>query len=540
MVNLGNQSKKINEILIWLTALGLYGWLLLRGGYVFGGNDQIETLSYAKFLQDKTLFQNDFYIQEISKYFFNERFLFALGMAQAGTAVAWAAFGLHFLLSVVLLRGAFSWAKNFIASDFYSWVAVCIYFVGFQNINIGGNDIWYNSLIPSFLAQVIGLWAFQFAVNESFVKACFLIILAAFFQPLQGIQLFILFSSFYIYRYFSKNKIEYYKILFFFIIWSLTAGIYILKLTQQYNICSIENATLFADILEFRAAHHYFPIYFGFKNYIIVLPLLLLGGYYFFFFKNVPQSNAKYQNALLIVRITFLIVTLGIIVYCFGVQVFRSKMILSTQWFATTMWVQFFSIIAMIQWVEFFCIKYFLFQKIFNKKYLSMLFFCISGSVAFFLTTPQYRVFSQKNYDLPFELYRSEKNPNFWEIEIAHQAKSKTAKNAVFVTLTDVTYFKYFSERNHFVDYKAVVHNCEAFATWYEHIKIIYNINLNHRRQNENLTQLANQQFQLLTAKDFLQLKQYQGITHILTTVSHQLNFKIVAANKLFRVYEIK
>lgn len=87
MTNIANQSKKKYEILTWLTALGLYGWLILRGGYVFGGNDQIEMLSYVKFLQDKTLFQNDFYIQEINKYFFNERFFFAWGMAQAGKMI---------------------------------------------------------------------------------------------------------------------------------------------------------------------------------------------------------------------------------------------------------------------------------------------------------------------------------------------------------------------------------------------------------------------------------------------------------------------
>lgn len=391
-------------------------------------------------------------------------------------------------------------------------------------------------MIPSLLAQVIGLWAFQFAVKEAFIKSAFLVIVAAFFQPLQGMQIFILLSSFYIYQSFVNNKIRYQKVLYFFLIWLLTAGFYIFKLTTQYNICSPQNALLFADILEFRAAHHYFPMYFGLKNYIIVLPLLLFGFFYFSLNKNSLSVN---KNALLMVRIIFWIVTIGISVYCIGVQVFRSKMVLSTQWFATTIWLQFFSVIGLVVWIEKFCINFSTFQKMLNKNHLSILFFGISGFFALLFTTPQYRVFSQKNYDLPFQGYKSEKNPNFWEIDIAQQVNQKTNKDAIFVTLTDATYFKYFSERSHFVDYKAIAHNCEAFTIWYEKIKMIYQINLENRRKKQDLPPLANQHFQQMTEKYFLELKEKQGITHILTNKNHLLNFKIIALNKYFKVYEL-
>lgn len=535
MINITRHLQKISNFLNWLIAFGLYGWLLLRGGYVFGGNDQIETLSYAKFLQDKTLFTNDFYIQEISKYFFNERFLFSWLVSNFGAKTSVIIFYLHLFVSVALLRGAFALANKFIENIFFSWAAVFLYFIGLQNISLGENNIWYNSLIPSVLAQLFALWAIVFSLQKQLRIAWIFIIITTFFQPLQGVQIFILLVSAYIFQYYYQYKLYLKNIILFFLIWLSTAFIYIFQLTQQYNICTPEKAKLFANILEFRASHHYFPTYFGLKNYIIVLPLLFLGNYFFFL-----KGRKLFADSVLpLVRVLFVIVTLGLGVYIVGVQIFRSKMILSTQWFATTIWLQFFSVIALVRYIEFSIIQKKYFYKILSNNFLSISIFGISGIIACFLTTPQYRLFSAKNYDLPFNLYQNSTNLNFWEVEIAEQAKAKTVKNAIFVTLTDITYFKYFSERSHFVDYKAIAHNCEAITNWFERINLIYQIDLENRRKKEDLTSLANQHFRNLKEKDFLQLKENQGITHILTDKIHLLNFKIVAENKKFIIYEI-
>jgi hypothetical protein len=491
--------------------------LLFRIGYIFGENDLVEDLSYAKYLTNNDLYKNDFYIQHIANHVPNERYFFAKVVSWFGHWTEPIFFLTHVLLSFLLILGLHRLFDLFIENKVLTWLSLIILLLCLEGIHLGGNELYYNMLVPSFVAQVFGLWAIQFFLEKKTNWACIFLWITTLFHPLIGVQLwtiligilFILFKN-------IPNKLQFIVKSFSWIPFlSFTLSfIWILKIQSNYNVGDISNDKLF-EIMQFRASHHYFPLSFPIKNGLILLPMI--GFSYLFFLKKDIRIAHFYE-----------IVFFGILVYMIGIYILKQPVFLSTQWFATTIWLEMFSVIGIMAYFENKIL--FLLKKAGEKQIIIGL--STLAMIGIILIMPQFRLFKNKSYH--FFCFEN-KSPSQ---NIALQAKMWTDKNAIFVIPFENTDFKYWSERSVFVDYKSIAHQKAALSEWYERIQKIYGVGFDDYRKKLNINDLANQNWLAKSEKDFLNLKK-EGVTHVLTFKKHRLNLPILLENEDWIIYKM-
>jgi hypothetical protein len=501
-----------------LGCLATYILILFRHGYVFGSGDQSEMLPYAKYLADNSLYTKDFYIQSIAAFVPNERFVFSKSLSYFTHHLPEVTLGLHCLASMGLLLGLRYLSEKWLTTELMRWIATLAPILLLYNINLGGNELYYNSLTPSYLAQAIGLWAFVLVFSGYLGWAYALIFLATFIHPLIGVQLWLLVAATHFIAKFKDAAYEnWLTIIGINAGYLLTAGFYIYKIKSNYDTGNADN-NLLLNIIEFRAPHHYFPSYYPLKNWLILLPLFT---FYFI-------------SAHTLLRVLIGVLLTGCAVYAFGVSVLKSPTILSTQWFATTVWLKTFSIMAFIGIIESFIVDTKWAKKIlYNPFILKGL--GVSALLSVIFMTPQYQVFKNKDYDFSMTLLSQKP-----EVDIALKAQSLTPKDAQFMIPPNLSEFRFWSERSSFIDYKATNHRQAAFAEWYSRIQQVYHINLDNRRNNTDLLYLANLNYLQLGEGEFRLWAAHSGVTHIITYKNHVLNFQKIGENEVFVIYLIK
>lgn len=506
------------KIKILLGCLAAYVLILFRHGYVFGSGDQSEMLPYAKYLADNTLYTKDFYIQSIAAFVPNERFVFSKCLSFFINYLPEVTLGFHFLATMGVLLGLRHLAEKWLTTELMRWIATLAPILLLYNINLGGNELYYNTLTPSYLAQVIGLWTFVLIFSGYVGWSYALIFVATLIHPLIGVQLWLLVAATHV---IAKSQNAAYEswltIIRINIGYLLTAGFFIYKIKSNYDTGYVDN-DLFLNIIEFRAAHHYFPSYYPLKNWLILLPLFAL---YFI-------------SAHSLLRVLIGVLLTGCVVYTFGVSVLKSPTILSTQWFATTVWLKTFSIIAFVGIVESFIVEKKWAKNILDNSLILKGLGIISLMSVIFMT-PQYQVFKNKNYDF-WTTHLSQKP----EVDIALKAKSLTPKDALFMIPPNLSEFRYWSERSSFIDYKATNHRQAAFAEWYSRIKQVYHVSLDNRRNNADLPYLANLNYQQLPRGEFALWAAHNGVTHIITYKNHALDYPKIGENDVYVIYQIK
>ncbi len=499
-------------------AIAAYILLLFRHGYVFGSGDQSEMLPYAKYLADNSLYTKDFYIQSIAAFVPNERLIFSKGLSFFVDYLPELTFAVHSIATIFLILGLYRLAQIWLTTESVRWIAALAPIFILYNINLGGNELYYNSLTPSYLAQVVGLWAFVLIFNGYIDRSYLLICLATYIHPLIGIQLWLIVVLIDVFFKCTEEEYETWTtIILINIGYLLTAGFYVFRIKNGYDAGNISNET-FLNIIEFRAPHHYFPNYFPLLGWFILMPL-------FFIYYIVGEP---------LLRLLLALILGGCVVYTFGVLVMESPTIMSVQWFSTTIWLKTFSIMICIGLIE----SFFLEKKgrakwLIDAWFLTFLVACSFMSLIFM--TPQYRLFKNKNYDfLTTELIKTP------DVNIALKAKELTPRDALFLIPSDVSSFRYWSERSIFIDYKAINHRQTVFGEWYKRIQNVYKISLDDRLRNADLPYLANENFKQLKENDFLQFAQNQGITHVLTFKNCVLNFPKIGENEAYILYKIQ
>lgn len=491
--------------------------LLFRHGYTFGSGDQSEILPYAKYLSDNSLYPSDFYIQSIAASVPNERYIFSWFLSLLGSNMNWLVFGLHFVATMLLILGLYRFAQKGLDTEGGRWLAVLAPVLLLYDVNLGGNELYYNTFVPSYVAQVLGLWALLYAMRGEVIPVFALLMLTTYVHPLIGVQLWLLINlSFLTILFIEKNKTSFLSVLIANGLYLTTAGLYILKIKTGYDLNSVTTQN-FLDIIAFRAPHHYFPHTFPLRNWLILAVPFCLGWYF--------------SEGFL--RFIFRWIAVGTLVYLVGVYGLKSPTPLSMQWFSTTVWVKTFSFISVVNIIEALLSKTGFYKKILEPKTLILKGLVITSLLSIVFMTPQYRLFKQKPYDFPFF-----KIDNF-EVHISKLAKEHTSKNALFLIPSDLSEFRFWSERSSFIDYKATNHRQAAFVEWYKRIQDVYKISLADRLKGANLTTLANQHFQDLKESDFLNFAKNQHVTHVLTYRNVVLNFPKIVENEKYVVFKI-
>ncbi len=500
--------------------------MLFRMGYLFGENDLVEDLCYAKYLANNDLYKSDFYINHIANHVPNERYIFANFAAFLGSRVEVFFFLGHAMLSFYLLLGLNRLSDFWIENKGLKWIALVILLLCLDNIHLGGNELYYNMLVPSYVAQVFGLWAILFFLEQKVFWTVFLLFITTLFHPLIGAQLWMILLGMVFINHLKellilkniKNKLESFikkvPITLMGFACFLASMIWILKIQNGYNVGVIDTEKWF-EIMQFRASHHYFPLSFPIKNSLILVPIFSWG--YLFFRRNHSLIARFYE-----------VVVLGIFAYMIGVYVLKQPLFLSTQWFATTIWLEMFSVMGIMAFLQ---NKILIFkQKDYEKQIIIGL--VAIASMGIFLMIPQFRLFKNKPYQ--FFCFENQSTSR----QIALKAKILTDTNAVFLIPFDNTDFKYWSERSVWIDYKSIAHQKAAIAAWYERVQKGYGVDFKDYHNKLNINDLAKQHWLSKSTDDFLQLKK-EGVTHILTFKNHLLNLPIVIENKDWIIYKM-
>ncbi len=512
-----NQKMRKPTLRIFLGCLACTLLLLFRHGYTFGSGDQSEMLPYAKYLIDNQLYPSDFYIQSIASWVPNERYAFSSFMSLFGDKMDWAAFGLHFSATMLLILGLYRLAKEGLDTEGGRWLAVLMPVMVLYGVNLGGNELYYNAFLPSYVAQVMGVWVFIFAMRGEALPTYVLLMLMTYVHPLIGVQLWLLINlSFLTMRVLGKNAVNLISLLIFNALYLLTAAFFIYKIKSGFDAGSVNNQQ-FLDIIRFRAAHHYFPDAFPLKNWLILALPFYIGW-------RVAGDTFRY---------IFRWIVVGVVVYMVGIYIFKNPTPLSMQWFSTMVWVKMFSFMITFTLIKKLMDKSYLYEILFKPKHLVLNILIALSLLSVVLMMPQFRLLKNKPYDFPF--FKTENA----EVNISKLAKEKTPPDALFLILSDLSEFRFWSERSSYIDFKATNHRQGAFVEWYARIQQVYKISLADRLKGEPLTYLANYHFQELRTQDFKEFAKNQHITHIVTYKNVGLKFKRIAENEKYVIYRL-
>jgi hypothetical protein len=511
-----------------LRYLFIYILLILRLGYSFGSNDQSEMLPYSLYLHNQNLYPHDFYIQNTANHLPNERFIFSLFLSIFGRFLPWAVFLIHLIASLYLIKGMHRIARRYIIAEGLQYLGIIIMLLAFWGINPGDNELYYQELVPSYLSQILGTWAIVYYLEYRFQFSLLLLIPAALLHPLIGLQVFLFLSAaqflghWKIHRKLTVQKTKDYlkKHLPYLALFLFTGGIWILLITLQYSDSNI-SAQVYANIIRFRAPHHYFPQYFATKTYLLFLPLAAFGGWYYW------QRKDKKVIYLLSM------ILMGMLAYSALLFLGRFEL-LGLQWFATAVWVKTFALLAIVSFSESMVQSKKYRLQLITRKFSGILLIAVAGFIL-------YKSIG-KTYNLPFYQTASD------EIDICQLAKANSPTNALFLIPPTLSEFRYYSQRSSYIDYKAIVHQKSALVNWYSRIKQIYNIDQTLPQKGHQLSNLAHQNYLNLNETDILKLVSTTknttpssgDIGYFLTTAAHHLRFPIIAQNKSYIIYTLQ
>lgn len=448
-------------------ALLFYFILIIAHGYVFGGNDQMDFMPYTRHLQEQSMFSGDFYINCIENKF-NERYVLSHLIALIPHTYWKISFVcIHLFFTVILLLGLLKWCDAFVEKLWLKWLVISGTLIVGYHYTLGGNELYYNMVCGSGIAKAIGIWALWSAYKQNWILAILLSVAATYFQPIAGFQIIIL-SCF-----LSENK----HLLKQVVISALLLSPYVYSLISDLNSGIQQND--FVQIMQLRNAHHFFPLQFGVKNYVVLIPLFLAGSYFWF------DRDRK------IFWLCCTIIT-GCLVYTVGIYILPKATIMS-QWFKTTIWLKFFSLLSLFQFVS---------TKIWIHKYRIPLML-----LPFFVVLLKYGIRITRDFEW---------NPlaESLQVRYAKEIKTKTNPKDLLLVSPDFTELKYFAERSTFVDWKAIPHNGECLKEWTNRIQISYGLKLDTPKSLNSIYKEGNSFLKNLPAENKKLLKE-KGVTKI-------------------------
>ena len=417
-------------------AFGCYIVALLFHGYTHGGSDQIEILPILKYWSDQSLYPSDFHVQFFAHKGFTERTPFLLflntfaGHGPTGILI-W-----HGISSVGLFWALIKLARLVTGRTSLAILAVISIIVLGPRTSLGGNEVYYAYLIPSLPAKALAAWSILLYLKDRWTLSFSLLCLATFFQPLVGVQMFLLLS---LTSLWDKNKwVVYSKSALAYTPALIFVGV-LMSFQTQGSLPSSE----YFDILEFRVPHHFFPSHFDVKDFIVFGAMMSIGLPFFY------KANHR------IFRIIGFIL-LGGLVYTVFTEFYPSMTVLNTQWFKTTLWAEAFAVMATWALVGN-AIR--MEAERFTPLILGLF---IIGAVALRWT---------QLVNAPFF---TTSNP--LESKVANWAKTNTNVEDVFLLPTTFTAFKYESERSSYVDYKAMIHHHDYLQQWRNRIADVYGL----------------------------------------------------------------
>ncbi|MDX1684615.1 MAG: DUF6798 domain-containing protein [Saprospiraceae bacterium] len=432
---------------IWIWALLLYIVTIAFQGYGFGCSDQIELLPVIKFwLSDNSLYPHDFYIQFFAGKSLTERSPFLLLLYYTTGIDPLFIFLLHALTSILMFAGILKLSSVISDSIFPGVLTTLLLISVLSYISLGGNELFYNYLIPSLPAKTLAVWSLVFWIEHRPYIPYLLLGIATYFQPLVGLQLFLILSIVQILV--RSNGYSFVKDV---LIYSLIAGPWIISLLIAQSDDHLP-LNLYFEIIEFRVAHHFFPGYFHWWDYLVLafllLPALILYGK--------EHKRLQYFSAIAI---------LGCLIYTLGVELMKWELALNTQWFKVTIWIELLGMLAITVWIR----EYLQL----GNKFMTFASLTLLASLVMVVISG----FKSPTYNAPFI------SPDTAEKEVARWIRDHSDVDDIILYPPNFSCFKMFSERSGYIDFKAMIHHHDYMKEYYERIIQAYQINIDDRRE---------------------------------------------------------
>ena len=165
-------KKSRKNIVLFLIFSAIYILIIGRWGYELGRNDQMQTLAYAKMISDNSLYQKDFYLQEINKAIPNERYVFSLFLSFFAKHLNFFSLLFHYSTSMFLFWGLYRISSLYIKNEILKYLVAPTIFIPLYMIFIGGCEIYYPTFFVSIFVKTIGIWGiFFFFKRKVFFKS---------------------------------------------------------------------------------------------------------------------------------------------------------------------------------------------------------------------------------------------------------------------------------------------------------------------------------------------------------------------------------
>ncbi|MDQ3142884.1 MAG: hypothetical protein M3Q56_11635 [Bacteroidota bacterium] len=489
----------------------IYALLILCFGFNWSGNDMIEVIPVLKNFHDGSLYPNDFFINYIkSQNLYERSFYIKFLQATCGTSRS-GLFAIHLLFTLSLIIALYKIGTYFISEKFANYVLIILLLFFASRTSLGGNELYYNMPVSSFFAKALGSWAIYLIFVRRYYLCSSFLIVSTLFHPIVGIQIFVILIGGLLLHFRSVlpnfKKVLVPALLYLAITLPYLSMLFLktLSIHGHYNI-------LF-DILEFRVGHHFFIEYASISSILFYLLFITLGFYYY-----------KIKNKF--IYYSFIFQFLMLVLYIVMVSVFKSELFLKLQWLKTTIWIELFGIIALVE-ISFSKLKYSNLTEQAKKNVRYVCFSVLLLGISLLII--------KNNY------YNVERQAHLEERALASFAKNHTGKEATFITPADFYLFKSNAERSSWIDFKAIAHHPAYLIPWYDRISTLYQINLNDRKMKHNLISEANRHYKQIDADKINYLKS-QGVNYMIQykdVAIPSLNVSKVFETNRFVVYEL-
>jgi hypothetical protein len=503
------------KILTYLLSLTLiYITLLIALGYQYGFSDQIEVLPYWQSLFTPEGWSGDFFVSHQLDRTPNERYLFVQLLSLTGPPHPVTVFILHFLTTMLLLWGLDRVTRIWIKTPYVRAGVLFATALLLYGINTGGNELYYPILTNSYVAQVIGIHAIYYWLRQKVYPTTLLLIAAGLMHILIGVQLFCLImgaTAIEAIRHKTLPSILRVNALPL-VLWLVTVGTLLVLLFIQVNEGYIDPALQF-EIMEFRLAHHFFPGYFPLKSWLVVGGLAAA---------SLIAFQHRSQKLLHFAALTII----GCIIYTIGVYPLSSTAILSSQWFEATIWLEFVGLLGL---AIFYVKKIQL--PIADKLSLPVI-SAVACALVALLAWSSVPVFDSKVVSSPVG------NEPDAQIDLARQAAALTDSTALFLLPPEMTAFKWYAKRASYVDYKAMIHHKAVMSEWYQRVQWAYGLDIESRRNGEDMYQIAGMHMAGLLKNDQGGLAD-RGITHVVLHATYQLDRPAMYVNDQWVLYRL-
>lgn len=491
-----------------LHLLMCYISIIVMLGYGFGDSDMVESLSVLLHMNNPELLTQDFYVSSLQSVPLNERIVF-IYLMQLGSdfLTTWAVI-LHAIFGMTLIAGLYKITSLYLASRFFRWITIYITIVVLSNYNLGGNELYYNYLVPSLPSKAFAAWAIYFFLTDRIIRSSIFLILGALFQPIVAVQILVLAVVSSIPAYWKK-QVSFKKTDLISLVFIIPFVLYLVALWRYHHAVPMD-AQEYIDILRLRMPHHFFPSYYPLSSYIIYLILAGFAGYWYF------------HNGIRIFY--WIIVTiLGCLVY-YGLLAMGFDIGLNTQWFKTTIWLEFFGVLSIMGFIN---------ERVMMRLNMAYFFAILLSTLTLFLVF-RWPPLTDKEYDY------GDRWLNDPEIVIAQAAKELTDPDALFIIPPQFDMFRQVAERSVFIDFKSIAHNKKYLREWTRRMEQVYKLKTG-ANQPAGFTALVigTEQYYSLEKSEIDQLVRDHKITHMLTHTEHFLPYPVVVRTTKYVIYNL-